>query len=100
MAGTVNRIDIGNKYILCVDSECMWIEQTCTNEKGKEYQIRYSGYYRTYEQLFANFVECHFRKTEVKDTADILKQINIAETEAREMAAKLGKELDAKGAKK
>lgn len=94
------RVDIGNNYTLCGDDECVWIEQTCFSEAGRPYTRRYSGYYRTYEQLFANFIECHFRKTEVKDTADILKQINIAETEAREMAAKLGKELDAKGAKK
>lgn len=97
MAGTVNKIDIGNKYTLCADSECMWIEQTCFNEETKkEYQRRYSGYYRTYEQLFANFIECHFRKTEVKDTVDILKQIQVADVEVKEMAARLGKELDKK----
>ena len=94
------KIDLGNGYFLCGDSECIYLTKTTITEKGKRYDRRYSGYYRTYEDLFANFIECHFRKTEVKNTADILKQINIAETEAREMAAKLGKELDAKGAKK
>lgn len=94
------KIDLGNGYFLCGDSECIYLTKTTITEKGKRYDRRYSGYYRTYEDLFANFIECHFRKTEVKDTADILKQINIAENEAREMAAKLGKELDAKGAKK
>lgn len=84
------KVDIGNGYFLCGDSECVYLTKTTTTEDGKKYDRRYSGYYRTYEQLFANFIECHFRKTEVKDTADI------AETEAREMAARLGKELDKK----
>lgn len=90
------KIDIGNGYFLCGDSECVYLTKTTTTEDGKKYDRRYSGYYRTYEQLFANFVECHFRKTEVKDTVDILRQIQVADTEVKEMAARLGKELDKK----
>lgn len=88
------KIDIGNSYFLCGDSECMWISKRKQAKEGTEYDERYSGYYRTYEDLFANFVECHFRKSDVKDTAELLKQINIAETEVRYMAKRLGRELD------
>lgn len=95
------RTDIGNNYTLCGDDECVWIEQTCMSaETGKPFQRRYSGYYRTYEQLFKNFIECHFRKSEVKSTADILKQIKVANQEAIEAAGKLGKALDERTAKK
>ena len=90
------KIDIGNGYFLCGDSECVYLTKTTTTEDGKKYDRRYSGYYRTYEQLFANFVECHFRKAEVKDTVDILRQIQVADAEVKEMAARLGKELDKK----
>lgn len=94
------RVDIGNNYTLCGDDECVWIEQTCTSETGKPFQRRYSGYYRTYEALFKNFIECHFRKTEVGSTAEILKQISVANAEAIEAAEKLGRALDEKAVKR
>lgn len=68
------------KYTLRSDSQCFWIEETKVTEKedgtkGKEYQVRASGYYAHIEDLLANFITRRFRSSDKEKMEDVLSEL-------------------------
>ena len=99
----ITRFPIGNKYMLCKDKYCLWIEQLRKGKKKKngtesdaEQWYRASGYCRTFEELFANFAKLKIRDSEADSVEQQIEKISKAEKECLKMIKEAAKSLNVK----
>lgn len=81
------RIDLDDKYVLCSDKYCCWVMEKKKGKKGKskdkDYELRCSGYHRTFEELVMAHLDDKILASEAKNLKDIKDEIALAKKELK-----------------
>lgn len=79
------RIKLDDTHTLCSDRWCCWIMEQRNNQKtGEPYEVRVSGFYRTYEEAATDYIETEFMGSAAEDLVALAGQLADLKKEVRE----------------
>lgn len=90
-------MQINKNTYLCRDVFQMWLAtKRKTKADDKEYYVRTSGYYTTFQGLLDGYIRDRAKNVIGDSVEETLQNFASVEKELRSLARKLGKELDEK----
>lgn len=87
------RIKLDDRHILISENECCWIVRITQSEKGKIYEKRVSGYYRTVKDVLHSYFDKEVNASESVTIRALRKDIANAHADIEKWIKELRKEL-------
>ncbi len=79
------RVQLDDKHFLCADKYCCWVMQEVEKKKGEPgtYEVRVTGYHRTFEELVEDYISSEFMAAEAETLQDLVKKLKALKKEVR-----------------
>ena len=75
MADKERRIQLDNKYVLCSDRYCWWVESRITAEDKAPRYARCSGYHSTFTEAIDSCIEKRLMTADVNTLEELRREV-------------------------